>query len=89
MISRSVLEAEVKAALIHSFKCYVWKMKVKGDNTTSKKEALIKRWGLKKKVEEWQEVRFKRALIRMLLKHGFTAKKAREIYDIAYIEKRL
>ena len=60
-----------------------------GDNTTNKKEALIERWGLKKKVEEWQEVRFKRALIRMLLKHGFTAKKAREIYDIAYIEKRL
>ena len=82
MISRSVLEAE--AALIHTFKCYVWKMKVKGDNTTSKKEALIERWGLKKKVEEWQEVRFKRALISMLLKHGVTAKEARKIYACVY-----
>jgi len=32
--------------------------------------------GIEKKVEEWQEVCFKRALIRMLLKHGFTAKEA-------------
>ena len=50
MISRSGLETEVKAALIHTFKCYVWKMKVKGI-TTSKKEALIERWGLKKRLK--------------------------------------
>lgn len=44
----------------------------------------VRAMGLKKKVEEWQEVRFKRALIRMLLKHGFAAKEAREIYDCVY-----